>query len=126
MKPNTKKMYIGAAIIAIGFVALNMAGFFFHVRHGGPEHWTEHTFAGKISLVTSERVTAVDARGTERVFVITPHTKVITGRDVSSLETLTLGTYVMVHSAPLPELQEEATEIRVLTTDPRTSTKNKP
>ena len=125
MKPNTKKMYVGVGVVTV-FVALNVAVFFFHTRHGGPEHWTEHTFAGKVSEVTKERVTAVDALGTQRIFVITPHTKVIKGRDVSPVETLTKGTYVMIHSAPMPELQEEATEIRILTTDPRIVPKNKP
>ncbi len=123
MKTNYKKMYAVAAVVIVGFVVLNVAGFFFHVRGGGPNQWTEHVFAGKVSERTEDHITVTDARGISRTFVVTDHTKIVEGKEIQDNQTLTPGTFVMVQSVPSPEAEEEAVEIRIVTTYLRKSTK---
>lgn len=118
MQENLKKVYIGIAVVVAALVLLNIAGFVFNLRSGPPREWMENVFAGRVSAISSDSVSVIDANATVKSFVVTPRTRVMEGRKNVGIEELSLGLYVIVHSAPRTENEEEAREIRFLTTGP--------
>jgi len=121
MRTRSKKIYLTALFIILGLIVLNVAVFWFFLRPGLPGN----TFGGKISAISETTLTVVDAHGRAELFALATSTKIMYGKESSSIANLVPGTFVMVSTAERG-LSATATKIRIMSTDPFTRGHNDP
>lgn len=104
---------LGGIVLILALI--NIVGFFF-VRQGPADHFAAGTYAGAVSQVASTSITIIDAKGRTRVFVLTPATQIVSGKEIA--QKLSVGTFVLISVDPEAVASTTATTIRLLSTKP--------
>ncbi len=95
---SIKSVLIGAVLILVLLVALNIAVIFSHVRGESSREWAAHSFSGAVVAVSPGVLKVKDVRGVQRLFRLDDHTLVWRGRTAVSAVALVNGSYVVVET----------------------------
>jgi ABC-type Fe3+-hydroxamate transport system substrate-binding protein len=107
MKRTWLSFLLIGLVVVIG-VAVVYQQVFSLARHGDGQ------WGGKVVMVDSTALTVADVQGTTHTFVVTPETKIVSGRQEITLLQISVGTFVLVKTGG--RASTEAKSVRVVTT----------
>jgi len=95
---SIKNIAVGALAVLALLIALNVAGFFFHMRSESTRDWAAHSFSGAVVAVSPGLLKIKDVYGEHTLFRLTDATAVRRGKEAVTAAALLPGSYVVIES----------------------------